>query len=207
MISKWEMLSKKSAINLAESWMNLPTEGFNDLVARWKNHQLEMTLPTEYVDLRQKLVNAYDEVKAGLTDSAELPKNLTYQFEYRFALRLHRIMNEEGLNNRTASDDNVWRYVSMIVCPDLIYDRWRNPGNPKDINADRFYDATRRIWLKVLWWYVYLCWQGTYEKTEELIASNTANEISQLVERVGIGGYRVDLCREIIKYYDTKVSV
>ena len=44
------------------------------------------------------------------------------------------------------------------------------------------------------------------DAVEQLHHSNNANEISQLVERAGSGGYRVELFREIIRYYDTNIS-
>ena len=205
MISKWETMSKNAAKDCAEEWSGRPAEGFHQLTLAWENREVD-TCPLNYLALRNKLVEAYDTVKAEANNSESSANTRVYQIEYRFALNVYRILNEEGMTVRTASDDGAWRFISMNVCPDIIYERWKNASEPRFINADRFYFATRRIWLKILWWYVYLCWQGSEEKTAELIATNNANEISQLVERAGTGGYRVDLFREIIRYYDTNIS-
>lgn len=207
MISKWETLSKNASMDRAENWTNMPTEGFNQLVGSWERHEVE-ECPIAYAELRGKIVGAYEEIKNHIENSPELNRSSTktYQLEYRFAIRVYEILNAEGMTIRTASDDGVWRFLSMIVLPDIVYDRWKKIDSPKYINPDRFYVATRRIWLKILWWYVYLCWQGSLEATESLISTNNANEISQLVERAGTGGYRVDLFREIMKYYDTNIA-
>lgn len=204
MIAKWETLSKNAAQEKAEVWSNLPEEGFQSLLHSWKNHEVE-DCPYQYLPLRDKLVNAYENAKA--TAKSENPAHFSiYQEDYRFAMQVYAILNEEGLSNRTASDDGVWRFLTMVVVPDIIYERWNDENDPRKINADRFYFATRRIWLKVLWWFVYLCWQGSAIETQKMISTNNSNEISQLVERAGTGGYRVDLYREIMKYYDTKIS-
>ena len=205
MISKWETMSRNTAKELAEEWSGRPSEGFNQLVLAWDNREVD-TCPISYLPLRQKLVEAYESVRAEAESGNSSGSTRVSQVVYRFALHVYRILNEEGMTVRTASDDGVWRFLSMAVCPDIIYDRWKDKSKPRLINADRFYLATRRIWLKILWWYVYLCWQGSEEKTAELISTNNANEISQLVERAGTGGYRVDLFREIIQYYDTTIT-
>lgn len=205
MISKWETLSKTASKERAEHWTSLPAEGFLALRDAWSRHEID-DCPSTYYNLRTRLVEAYDSVCEEVANSETKSKNMIYQKEFRFALKVFSILNEEGMTVRTASDDGVWRFLSMIVFPDIVYDRWKKPNDSRYINADRFYLKTRRIWLKMLWWYIYLCWQGSLEKTAELIATNKADEISQLVERAGTGGYRVDLFREIIRYYDTNIS-
>lgn len=204
MISKWESLSKRASEDRIDGWENLPEEGFWQMLAAWKQHEID-GCPDVYMGLREKLVSAYEEIKEQIEHDPALNKSATktYQLEYRYALRIYRILNEEGLTVRNASDDGVWRFLSIAVVPDIVYDRWKDEKKPQYFNPDRFYAGTRRIWLKILWWYVYLCWQGDYEQTEACIATNNANEISQLVERSGTGGYRVDLFRGIIGYYDS----
>ena len=204
MISKWETLSKTASKERAEYWATLPSEGFEQLKGSWQNREVE-GCPLQYLPLRNKLVQAYDAVVAEVNELSGSANAKIYQKEYRFAMQVYSVLNDEGMTVRTASDDGVWRFLSMIVCPDIVYDRWKSSSDPRLINADRFYLKTRRIWLKILWWYVYLCWQGSSEQTAGLIATNNADEISQLVERAGTGGYRVDLFREIIRYYDTNI--
>ncbi len=47
---------------------------------------------------------------------------------------------------------------------------------------------------------VYLSyWQGSVEATREVLKDNSTDEILQLVDRCGRGGYRVGLYRELMK--------
>lgn len=205
MISKWETLSKTAAKERVEIWNNLPAEGFEHLALSWSRHEID-DCPFAYQGVRDKLVNAYKQINEEVDNDQSISSaSRVYQKEYRFALVLFETLNAEGLTLRNASDDGVWRFLSMIVLPDIVYHRWKRP-DPRFINADRFYLGTRRIWFKVLWWYVYLCWQGSLDETAKLIATNNADEISQLVERAGTGGYRVELYRQIMFYYDTNIS-
>lgn len=55
------------------------------------------------------------------------------------------------------------------------------------------------MWLRVLWWYIYLSWQGSEDATIETLKENSTDEILQLVDRCGRGGYRVDLYRELMR--------
>ena len=205
MIKKWETLSKSTAREITDTWRKMPNEGFEALIDSWKARTVA-SCPITYMPLREKLVYAYDNLKSSDVLNNAASDKKTYQFEYRYALEVYDILNKEGMSVRTASDDDVWRFITVNVVPDLIYDRWQDKNNPRVINADRYYDGTRRIWLKVLWWYIYLCWQGDREMTDAVISTNNANEISQLVERVGVGGYRVELFRKIMLYYGTKIA-
>ena len=80
----------------------------------------------------------------------------------------------------------------MCVVTDLIEKRYG-----KD-HPDRFWKKPKRLWLRVLWWYIYLSWQGSEEETIAVLKDNSTDEILQLVDRCGRGGYRVDLYREMM---------
>ena len=113
-----------------------------------------------------------------------------------------------------ASNDQVWIYLCVKVFPDLIHNRY--PGHKlktesgvvqRNINDERFWKTRRRIYLKVLWWYVYLSLQFSKDgkedlsKTYEVLKDNSTDEIVQIVERSGSAGYRVDVYRALMKYY------
>ena len=71
------------------------------------------------------------------------------------------------------------------------------------MNHKRFYAATRRIWLKSLWWYIHLSWQGSEEKTFEVLRDNGTDNINKLIETPG-RGYRIPLFRAMMaEYYRT----
>ena len=105
-------------------------------------------------------------------------------------------------------------YLCVNVFPDIVHQRY--PGSKiktkeevKDLNVneDRFWKSKRRIYLKVLWWYIYLSLQfdknekEDFNLTYKILLNNTTDEVVQLVERAGSAGYRVDVCREIMNYY------
>ena len=95
---------------------------------------------------------------------------------------------------QNASSDGVWRHISLNIIPDIVYKRWGD-------NDNRFYKQPRRIWVKTLWWYIFLSWQGSVHETESILRNNTTDDLVQLVERAGANGYRVSLSREIMKHY------
>ena len=64
------------------------------------------------------------------------------------------------------------------------------------------YITSRRIWLKNIWWYIHLSWNGSSKRTYEILKNNTTDTIQQLVERPGVG-YYVSLYREIMFQYST----
>ena len=104
-----------------------------------------------------------------------------------------------------ANDDDIWRYISCKVFPDITYERY--PAPEKEIKElgghlhhKRFYSHTRRIWLKTLWWYVFLSWQGNSEKTRSVLKEFGTDTISDLIERTG-QGYRVLMYRQLMLSY------
>lgn len=146
----------------------------------------------EFRDIRQSLIAARDEIfeENGL-DAAN---KLDYQFDLKFGLKVYQILNESiGFTNRVATSDDVWRYLSICVIPDIVHSRW-------SLNESHFYKESRRIWLKTIWWYINLSWHENEEKTFELLKDNTTDTILQLVERPGIG-YYIDMYREIMLQY------
>ena len=122
-------------------------------------------------------------------------KNVAYSFDLAFGLRLFEFFSngEYAMNEREASNDSIWRYIQIEVIPDLIAFRWGKN------NIDRYYSVSRRLYLKVLWWYIFLSWTGDIDETREILEDNTTDTIAQLVERSGLNGYKVELYRSIMK--------
>ena len=113
-----------------------------------------------------------------------------------------------------ASNDQVWMYLCVKIFPDIVHDRYRgtkvkseNSIVERNVNEERFWKTRRRIYLKVIWWYIYLSMQMDEKGQDDLMATfnilkdNSTDEIVQIVERSGAAGYRVDVYREIMKYY------
>ena len=146
----------------------------------------------EFESVREQLINARDELFEKY--NFDTANKLDYKFDLLFGLKIFQILNDEiGFSNRVATNDDVWRYLSICVIPDIVHSRWQ-------LNADHFYKIPRRIWLKTFWWYVSLAWVGNESDTYKILEKNTTDTILQLVERPGIG-YYTDMYNEIIVQY------
>lgn len=167
------------------------TRDFNDLEVKSMSVEPVKARP-DFLPLRQELLEARDLVfeKLGLDNS----NKLDYSFDLSFGLKLYQILNENiGFTNRVASNDDVWRYLSVCVVPDIVHSRW-------GLNESHFYQMPRRIWLKTIWWYIHLSWRNEEAETYELLKENTTDTMLQLVERPGIG-YYTEMYREIMLQY------
>lgn len=151
-----------------------------------------ISVKEEFEELRAEFIEARDEVfdKYNLDTS----NKLDYHFDLVYGLKVYEILTQEvGFVNRVATNDDVWRYLSICVIPDIVHARW-------GLNDDHFYKTSRRIWLKTIWWYIDLSWRGNAEDTYEILKDNSTDTILQLVERPGIGYYN-ELYREIMLQY------
>lgn len=165
------------------------TKDYDDLNISITNRYINLS--GDMQNLRQKITGARDE----LYDKYNLDAvdKLGYDFDLRFGLMLYNILGEEvGFTNRTAANDDVWRYLSIKVVPDIVHSRW-GKNEVRSLTS-------RRIWLKNLWWYVHLSWSGSLDATYKLLENNTTDTVVQLVERPGIG-YYTELYRELMKQY------
>ena len=167
---------------------------FDDLMSRWRSFDVE-GYDSSYTELRKKIVDTYKEYKE-ISD---------YEVDLRVGLCLYNELNvNTGFTNVLANDDDVWRYLSCVVFPDITHLRY--PPSDKDVteghrlNTKRFYIHTRRIWVKTLWWYIHLSWQGTEASTYKVLKKFGTDTISDLIERPG-KGYRLPLYRELMKDY------
>ena len=154
--------------------------------------------PEEYLPLQKELQNAFVTTlsEIGIDPEEINSKNNSYKVDYIFGMKMYMLFREKyGMSVRAAATDGVWRHLSVCVVPDIVALRYG-----KD-HPDRFWKKAKRIWLRVIWWYIYLSWQGDEQSTLEILKDNSTDEILQLVDRCGRGGYRVELYREIMKKY------
>ena len=155
----------------------------------------EFSYSQDCAGLREDLCLLFDNAleQIGITAEQISQKNYSYQLDLQFGIKLYSTLNQKyGMNVRLAATEGIWRYLSVCVVPDLIEKRYG-----KD-HPDRFWKKPKRLWLRVLWWYIYLSWQGSEEETIAVLKDNSTDEILQLVDRCGRGGYRVDLYREMM---------
>ena len=165
----------------------------------------------EYEEFRKALID----VKNSFLDKYNITnlggKNTKARFDMEIGLKLYELTSagKYKMTLRDSSDNSIWWYISLFVVPDLVYFRHNYGKEEKTgnrLHADSFYAKTRRIWLKTLWWYVFLSLQfddkGTadLDKTRKTIIWSSTDNILQVVDRAGLG-YIPELTRSIIRRY------
>jgi len=178
----WKFMNKDEAETIFNSWGDIPSE--------------PKGLSESYLQIKDDLTHIFKQIPEKLElEEDEYHKIPNYLKDLLFGLELYDYLNNQySLSERIAADTDFWRYLSMKPLSQLVYLRWGK-------HESRFYKVERRIWLKTIWWYIHLSWQGSVEKTYDILKENTTDEIAQLVERVGDKGYRKDLYREIMKIF------
>ena len=150
----------------------------------------------EYSVIRNDITNLFTEVKDKSLERGY--KIQDYYTDEQFGIKLYvYFSNQPWFNLRIAADDGFWRYLSVKVVPDVVSARWG-----KD-NEDHFWTKSRRIWLKQLWWFIYLAWNSDEKTTREIIESPncSTDTILNFVERSGKKGTCTNAYRQIIRIY------
>lgn len=159
-----------------------------DKMVKWRDDSVQYIqedIERDFIKIREILVNKYKEIE----DAQKYACDLT------FGLFLYITLKEYGFTVRDGADDGVWRHLSLCVVPDIVGKRWGKTAET------RYYKQSNRIWLKTIWWYIYLSWQGSIEHTREILKNNSTDQILQLVDRAGKKGYYVDTYRNIMRYF------
>lgn len=212
-------LSFNDAKNRIDAYDNMNDTEFADQIRHWANFDVpEDSYAEIYKPVRLEVVNTF---KKALEENGN---KVSYDLDLKVGIKLYEIMSlNKGFDVVKANDDDIWRYISVCVMPDLTFIRYPNQGSdveilreyipnlsyPKAVQTEkdsmrlkkkRFYSHTRRIWLKTLWWYIHLGWQNTSEVTYEVLKNNGTNIISHFIERPG-RGYREHLFRCMLYAY------
>ena len=146
-------------------------------------------LDEEYMSLRKDLINLWDEAKS------KVKKVNSYEFDLEFGIRIYPVFLNK-FSNITLSSYDFWRFISLCVIPDLLYERWGN-------SPLHYYKKTVRIYPFTLFWYIKLSWQGSLESTYSLLNKKylTTDTILQIVERPGRMGVYVEYYNALIKKF------
>lgn len=212
-------LSFNDAKSRIEEYDFMNDTEFRDQISHWARFDVsEDTYGAGYSQIRKNVV---EEFKSSLADNGN---RINYNLDLRVGIKLYELLNPiNDFSIIQANDDDIWRYISVIVMPDLTFIRYPNLNEDvkvireyipdlsyaigikteKDsirIKKKRFYSHTRRIWLKTLWWYIHLGWQGNSKTTYEVLKNNGTNIISHFIERPG-RGYREQLFRCMLYAY------
>lgn len=181
---------------------DMPSEDFDRCIDDWRSGKVDIDDPA-YKEIRKTLREEF--VKAG---GLSLSSGKMYSVDIEVGLCLYVELEREGFTEAEACNDDIWRYLTIKVFPDLTYFRYPAPDKAAEekggrINQKRFFSHTRRIWLKTLWWYIHLSWQGSVYATRKVIEGNGSDIISQFIERPG-KGYRIDLYRTLMRMYSAR---
>lgn len=177
---------------------------YEDLVDAWSRHEVDA--PSEYSDFRDALLSAFKSVTKKNGDN-----HYKYQIDLAVGLELYeQLFPGNGFTNDKANNDDIWRYISVVVMPDITYMRYPKPedavrNDGGRLNHKRFFSDKRRIWLKTLWWYIHLSWQGGRDATYDVLKDNAADDINKLIETPG-KGYRLEVYRKLMHVYGTQLS-
>ena len=196
---RYKKLSLNDAKAIVSQYDKMSDVEFKSLTDHWKSYDTIETDET-YSVFRSSLLEAFKEALI------ETRGKMDYLLDLRVGIRLYQLMPlGKDFSVIDANNNDIWRYISVKIMPDITYLRYpdpekevRNAGGR--LNHKRFYSATRRIWLKTLWWYVHLSWQGSAEKTFEVLKDNAIDNINKLIETPG-KGYRLTLYRNIMREY------
>lgn len=154
------------------------------------------SLDGEYAVLRSELTSLLLPVLNGAEESDRKARD--YFVDVNCGIRLYMYLSKKDwFSVRLAADDGFWRYVSLCVVPHLVAARWG-----KD-NEDHYWTKPNRVWLKKIWWYVYLSWNKDEATTRKILESPncSTDTILNFVERTGKKGTCVDAYRWIIYLY------
>ena len=145
----WKTLSKMDARNEFNKWD--------------KDKEPKASCDENYLDLRKKLLDAHEVTNIFLDENESNTKKRDYLYDLRFGIEIYRILNTEyNFTTRLAANDQIWIYLQMKVIPDLVFNRW-------GFSETRFYQQSRRLWLKTIWWYIHLSWNNNEEETYKIL--------------------------------------
>lgn len=153
-------------------------------------------LDGDYAVLRNDLTGLFQSVLNNVEAKGFKPQDYYTDAQFGFLLYMY-LSNKTWFSLRLASDDGFWRYLSLKVIPDAVAVRWG-----KD-NDSHYWSTPGRIWLKQIWWYIYLSWTKDGETTRKIIESPncSTDTILNFVERTGKKGTCIDAYRWIIYLY------
>lgn len=210
---QWEVMSKTDAAQMTGIWQGLGKNEFENMVSDWES-TIPGSLNEDYTILRKEILDAHKKATDEVNTDPSLKSKKEYFTDLKFGIYLYSILKKYGFSVRMASNDQVWMYLCVKVFPDIVHSRYpgakvktENGVEQRNINEERFWKTRRRIYLKVLWWYIYLSMQTKEDGTEDLektfiiLSGNSTDEIVQIVERSGPAGYRIDVYRELMRFY------
>ena len=204
-MNKFGTLTMGQAIKIDKEYDCMTSEEFQEKVAsQWNQGIVDESIFNDYErEFRTEIKKVFDEFYPETGGN----RNKMYPLDLHVGLKVYEMLSPEHTNFTItdATDDDMWRHISVKIIPDLTYIRYpaKSEKGAKNINKKRFYSETRRIWIKTLWWYVFLSWQGNAESTYEVLKNNSVDNINKLIETPG-KGYRLLVYRAMMREYASR---
>lgn len=160
-------LSFNDAKNKIEAYDYMSDTEFSDQIRHWAMFDV----PVDNYGIEYKLIRD-GVVETFKTVLAESGNRIDYNLDLKVGIRLYELLNPlDDFTVIEANDDDIWRYISVIVMPDITFIRYPNQRDDVRIISEyipnlsyaigvktekdsvrlkkkRFYSHTRRIWLK-----------------------------------------------------------
>ena len=143
-------------------------------------------LAEDFITISNLVNNEVNEIKRRKKYFTDVYMGL-YIYEY--------FSRMENFNLRCASDEGFWNYLTLKIAPDIVAERW---GKEKE---ERYWKKPARNWFRIMWWYVYMSWQGNIDDTRALLELDCfdTDTILNLAERTGRKGAYIDATRIIMR--------
>ena len=119
---QYKKFTKAQGKEFVENIDKLSDAAFNDLTVQWSSFNVE-GFDDSYSELRQQIIDTYKQYSdAG-----------GYEIDVRVGLCLYAYLNtKNGFTTVLANDDDIWRYLSCKVFPDIT--NLRYPPSKTDQN-------------------------------------------------------------------------
>ena len=138
------------------------------------------SLDETYIQIRKDLQGLFDETKQSLDN---IKGRNDYYIDVDFGTKLFEYLEDKSwFNVRVASNIGFWRYLSIMVIPSVVEERWGYD------NEDHYWKKPTRIWLRSIWWYVYIAKRESVKETRSMLlmdkfsTDTILNWLSDLVE-------------------------
>jgi hypothetical protein len=149
----------------------------------------ELTTNNDKV-LRNKIVSIYESLKDGYK---------SFEYDVKFGIELMKLFDSLNISSlRLMSNDCFWRYISLVIAPDIVAHR-------HGYKVEYYFDKPNRVWFKSIWWLIYLSWQGSLAETERILLSGkfSTDTTVAMCERTGQDGTNIELYRAIVRKIST----
>lgn len=145
------------------------------------------------IALKTDLEIAYQSIQS----SVDVTKD-KYKFDLFYGLEIYELLQTKyEFTERLASQADFWRYISVCIIPEIVCQR-------HGLKEDVYFKKAIRIWLRQIWWYIHLSWQGSRDATYAILEDNTTDTILQLVDRSGRRGFKINLTRHLMHELGTR---